>query len=125
MATIAASTATATKTTRTTAAAMLPTPTSTYGTGGVKFRVLRVVALAHVARRHRVVHQLLAHFIHRQPLELVRPGRMTFEAEQGASAQLLGPLGRDVDEQEPAGDLRGSSGALLGRVRGSVGVVMV
>jgi hypothetical protein len=57
----------------------------------------------------------VAHFFHRQPLELAGRARLTLKPRQGAAAQLLGALRGNVDKQETAVD--GLSP--LGRFRGS------
>ena len=74
---------------------------------------------------HGVLDELLFDFFHRQAFELVGPDSVTLHAQQRAAPQLLGPLGGDVDEQEPARDeRRGLVGGGDG-IGGSVGVVMV
>ena len=58
-----------------------------------------------VVRRERVVNEARAHFLHRHALEFMRRVRRHCPIEPGqrATAQLLGPLGRDVDEKKAAG----------------------
>ena len=52
------------------------------------------------------MNELLADFVHGEPFELVRAGRVAFDAQQRAAPELFGPLSGDVNEKEPAGDER-------------------
>ena len=64
-------------------------------------------ALAQIPGRYGVLNHLLADFLHRQPFELVRAGRVALDARQGAAPQLLRALRGNVHEQEAARDQRG------------------
>src|SRR4029079_13612049 len=89
-----------------------PLDRSTPASAG-KFRQLRRGALPVVTRRHGVLDDLAADCLHRQAFELVWTGRVTFDARQGATAQLLGALRRDVHKQESARDHWGVSRRLI------------
>ena len=69
--------------------------------------------------RQGVEDHALPHFLHRHPLELVRRHMRAVQPGQGAAAQLLGALGRDVHEQEAAGDGSGRTAPVRPRCRPS------
>jgi len=68
--------------------------------------------------RQRVVDSADANFFHRDAFEFVRgmSDGVTVNAGQRAAAQLLRPLGRDIDEKEATGDWD-SALPLFGRTR--------
>ena len=98
-----------------------------YATGRVKFPFRggcvrtgsgRRLAATVGANRQRVVDSADANFFHRHALELVRgmSDSVAVDARERAAAQLLRPLGRDIDEEEATGD-RDSALPFFGRTR--------